>query len=87
MQIKAGIWLFSIAIVMANGYHILIALPTPFISHYYLGMELAHQLLADGHKVTVVGPFVQNKTIPNFTEVFLELTVKESVTGELEIGF
>lgn len=67
---------FTIFLKLANGYKILVALPTTFKSHYQFGSELSKALAADGSEVTVISPFKQSNPPPNYKEVYLEHTQK-----------
>lgn len=76
-------WLKIIAFLLLScrfvfAYKILVALPTTFKSHYQFGSELAKRLALEGHEVTVVSPFKQPKTLLNFTEVYLEQSIKQA---------
>lgn len=56
----------------ASGYRILGILPVPSKSHYYIGHNLLKGLAQQGHDVTVISPFKEEKPINNYKEVFLE---------------
>lgn len=53
-------------------YKFLAVLPITSRSHYYIGHSLMKGLADEGHEVTVISPFKQNKPIKNYKEVFLE---------------
>lgn len=57
-----------------SSYKLLVALPTTFPSHYQFGSEISKVLASVGHEVTVISPFKQPKALPNYEEVYLELT-------------
>lgn len=59
-----------------GGYRILGVFPVPSKSHYYIGHALMAGLANDGHAVTVISPFRLNKPISNYTEVFLENSMR-----------
>lgn len=65
------------------GYKMLFALPTLFKSHYQFGNAIAKTLAEKGHEVTVISPFKQSKSLPNYKEVYLELTQQAYETSKL----
>ena len=66
---------FSVLCVLyqiVSSYKFLAVLPVTSRSHYYIGHNLMKGLAEEGHEVTVISPFKQNKPIDNYKEVFLE---------------
>lgn len=64
-----------------HSYKILGILPIPSKSHYYVGHSLLKGLALEGHEVTVMSPFREKNPIPNYSEVFLENSWKNSREG------
>lgn len=61
-----------------QSYNILAVLPAPSKSHYYIGQSLMEGLVENGHHVTVISSFQENRPIENYTEIFLENSWIES---------
>ncbi|XP_031625529.1 UDP-glucuronosyltransferase 2C1-like [Contarinia nasturtii] len=57
-------------------YKILGILPVPSKSHYYIGHSLLKGLALEGHDVTVMSPFKEEKPIKNYKEVLIENVVE-----------
>lgn len=55
-----------------QSYKILGVFPFPSRSHYHVGHSLMKGLAEDGHEVTVVSAFIQNRPIENYKEILLE---------------
>lgn len=53
-------------------YDVLGIFPLPFKSHYIGAETLMRSLAADGHHVTVISPFPQKKSLPNFVDHTLD---------------
>lgn len=46
--------------------------PLPFKSHFIGAKTLLQGLAADGHNVTMISPFTQKESIPNFVDFQLD---------------
>lgn len=57
-------------------YKVLVVVLAPVISHYQFGSEIGKGLAANGHEVTVMAPFKQPKSLPNYTDLYLENTLE-----------
>lgn len=62
----------------ASGYRFLGIFPVPSKSHYYIGQNLLKALAEEGHDVTVISPFKDEKPIKNYKVVFSEVSWTES---------
>lgn len=67
-------------------YKILGVYPTVSPSHYYVGSALMKGLAADGHEVTIISPFTEKTSIPNYTEVYLDGTYDSLVNGNFNFS-
>lgn len=59
-------------------YNVLVAIPASYKSHHQFGSDISKGLVAAGHQVTIISPFKQPNSLPNYEEIHLELT-KEAV--------
>lgn len=66
-------------------YKFLGVLPIASKSHYYIGHNLLKGLAEEGHDVTVISPFKEKTSIPNYKEVFLEHSWIESRRGKARV--
>lgn len=69
--------LFALSLNVMS-YKILAVLPVTSKSHYYIGGNLMKAMAEQGHEVTVISPFSEEKPISNFTEVLLETSWEKS---------
>jgi glucuronosyltransferase len=57
----------------------------PGKSHMAVNVALVKELAYRGHEVTVISPFPENKTIPNYKDIVLDSNIDEkffSMTGK-----
>lgn len=57
----------------------------PGKSHMAVNAAIVKELAHRGHEVTVVSPYPENKTIPNYKDIVLDANIIEqfsSVTGK-----
>lgn len=54
----------------------------PGKSHMVVNAALMKELAYRGHEVTVVSPFPENKKIPNYKDIVLDLNVYERFLSE-----
>jgi glucuronosyltransferase len=67
---------------ISNGARILGLFPMPGKSHMVVNAALMKELAYRGHEVTVVSPFPENKKIPNYKDIVLDLNVYERFLSE-----
>lgn len=66
-------------------YKILGIFPIVSPSHYFVGRALMKGLAADGHEVTVLSPFRENKPIANYSEIYLDGIYEKIVNGDCNL--
>lgn len=54
----------------------------PGKSHMAVNLALVKELAYRGHEVTVVSPFPQNKTIPNYKDIALDANILDKFISE-----
>lgn len=75
--------LFALCVISStvNSYKILGVLQSASKSHYIIGHAIMKALAQDGHQVTVLTPFKEKYSIPNYEEVYLERSVSDGLKG------
>lgn len=90
MHMSNAIWWTVCALTLAR-YHvtdsaqILAMLPFPAKSHWNVVDAVLQTLVARGHNVTVVTPFVKNKRVANYTEVDVSWLLPSGVSVPWDI--
>jgi hypothetical protein len=73
-------WLLVLILVpvsICRGAKVLGVFPFPSRSHLIVQKALMFELARQGHEVTVVSPFPENKAIPNYTEIEVKTRDKD----------
>lgn len=81
---------FAFVAIESNGvesYKILGVFHTMYPSHYHVGKALMKGLAADGHEVTIISPFNEKTSIPNYKEVHLEGIYDSLINGNFNLIF
>lgn len=73
--------IITILVQSCLAYNVLGIFPTPAKSHYLGAKVLLHGLAADGHNVTVIGPFPPTEIITNF-ENYTIAGIDEAMSGK-----
>jgi glucuronosyltransferase len=64
---------------LANAARILGLFPMPGRSHIAVNVALVKELAYRGHDVTVVSPYPENNTIPNYKDIVLDANAFEKL--------
>lgn len=64
--------------------NILVLLPLPLYSHTHTFLPVFKELARRGHNVTMVSPFPQKESIPNWTEVNINATATQQRIGKFK---
>ncbi|XP_014292889.1 UDP-glycosyltransferase UGT5 [Halyomorpha halys] len=86
---KTALWIFNIflAIGLTKTANILILLPLPLYSHTNTFLPVFKELAAGGHNITMVSPYPQKQTIPNWTDITIDISIFEQFMDETIKGF
>jgi len=81
-------WLLMLTLMpvaMIRAAKVLGVFPFPSRSHMIVQKSLMLELARQGHEVTVVSSFPENKAIPNYTDIELKTGIKD-LTGSAGKG-
>ncbi|CAH1390771.1 unnamed protein product [Nezara viridula] len=81
MKTALALVLLSLLTIKSEGSNILVLLPLPLYSHTNTFMPVFKELAIRGHNVTMVSPYPQKDSIPNWTEVIINGTAAEEKLG------
>jgi glucuronosyltransferase len=71
-------------LLLVSGSHcarILGVFPFPVKSHMFIHRVLMLQLASRGHHITEITPFIENKMVPNYTQIEVEADFAKGTGG------
>lgn len=88
MQLSLALLFLTLFAINRNpvfSYNILGIFPIASPSHHFVGSALMKGLAADGHEVTYISPFKEDKPAPNYNEVYLDGVYEMFLKGMLAL--